>query len=144
VNFKTGIWLLAFLLVLLVVGWILYHQPWLILVFVGSTLGGAWAMWKFARQSEQEASQDNEMELISSQIMQQLMSSKREKEADLISSAQTAFNLAMRNCPATYEYLFKYLLSCVWHQKGSVAGMEKALKRLKRVSHKIAQTHQPC
>jgi hypothetical protein len=143
-SFKMGIGLLGALLVVLLIGWILYHQPWLILVFVGSTIGGAWSMWRFAKQSEQEAKEDNEMELISSQLMQQLTTAKREREADLISSAQTAFNLAMRNCPATYEYLFKYLLSCVWHQKGSIPGMEKALKRLQRVSQKIAKTHQPC
>lgn len=101
-------------------------------------------MWRFAKQSEQEAKAENEMELISSQLMQQLTAAKREGEADIVSSAQTTFNLAMKNCPTTYEYLFKYLLSCVWYQKGSTPGMKKALKRLQRVTQKIAKTHQPC
>lgn len=135
---------MAALLAVGIVGWILYHQPWLILIFIGSTLGGAWSMWRFARQSNREAGKDNEMELISSQLMQQLYVAKREKEADIISSAQTTFNLAMRNCPATYEYLFKYLLSCVWQQKNSLPRMEKAFQKLNRVAQKIEKTNQPC
>jgi hypothetical protein len=136
-KLATPIWILFAVLVIGIVGWIIYHQPWLILVLVGSTLGGAWSMWKFARQSAEEASKDNEMELISSQLMQQLAEGKRHQEADLVSAAQTAYNQATKNCPASYDYLLKYLLSRVWQQKGSPERMQKALNKMNRTVRKI-------
>jgi len=136
---KLGIpiWILFAILMLGVVGWIIYHQPWLVLVFVGSALGGAWSMWRFAQQSAQEAKKENEMELISSQLMQQLAAGNRHQEADLISAAQTAYNLATKDCPSSYDYLLKYLLSRVWQQKGSSERMQKALDKMRRTILKI-------
>jgi len=94
-------------------------------------------MWRFAQQSAQEAKKENEMELISSQLMQQLAAGNRHQEADLISAAQTAYNLATKDCPSSYDYLLKYLLSRVWQQKGSSERMQKALDKMRRTILKI-------